>query len=203
MGSALASGGTVLLASGPLWAQSRSPGFHRCEPGLCCPGARADCAAKWLMYWCHHTGAIRAACGGEHLQGDTVTQGSRRPLSVPPLAEQRRIVDLIEAVDLVAEMLRSLVRQSESVYSALLRYAFDERLIEVLRHPLGEVSTSRLGKMLNAAASGGSDQHPYVRNADVQWDRLNLDTLNTMTFTLKEQEEFRLQGRRRIDLRGG
>jgi type I restriction enzyme S subunit len=53
----------------------------------------------------------------------------------------------------------------------------------------------QLGKMLNAEASSGSDHFPYLRNANVQWDHLELDDLSTMHFTAAD--------RRRCELRPG
>lgn len=40
----------------------------------------------------------------------------------------------------------------------------------------------QLGKMLNAEAAAGPDLYPYVRNTNVQWDRISLDDLAVMHF---------------------
>jgi type I restriction enzyme, S subunit len=40
----------------------------------------------------------------------------------------------------------------------------------------------QLGKMLNTEAATGPDQRPYLRNTDVQWDRINTTDLPTMHF---------------------
>ena len=55
--------------------------------------------------------------------------------------------------------------------------------------PVGAFFDCQLGKMLNAEAAGGSDQFPYLRNINVQWDRINSDDLATMHFD--EQDRLR------------
>ncbi len=58
---------------------------------------------------------------------------------------------------------------------------------------LGEVSTSRLGKMLSPAAKGAMAEFPYLGNAEVRWGSLELDDLRTMSFSDGEQREFSLR----------
>jgi len=44
------------------------------------------------------------------------------------------------------------------------------------------VCDSRLGKMLDAKQQTGQHQRPYLRNANVQWDRLDLTEVSEMDF---------------------
>ena len=60
---------------------------------------------------------------------------------------------------------------------------------------LGAFHTAQLGKMLNADAAAGPEQHPYVKNTNVQWDGFDLEDLPTMTFDSDD--------RRRCELRPG
>lgn len=116
-------------------------------------------------------------------------------IHLPPVAEQRRIVDVAIATEMAAERAVHLGRCGSEVYFALLRTAFDQHLTltDSIRS-LGEVSVSRLGKMLSAQAQTGLTRGlPYVRNADVQWDEIRLSDLNLMEFSAKEQEEFALR----------
>ena len=53
----------------------------------------------------------------------------------------------------------------------------------------------QLGKMLNAEAASGVDQYAYVRNINVQWDRIDAIDLATMHFSELD--------RRRCELRSG
>jgi hypothetical protein len=61
------------------------------------------------------------------------------------------------------------------------------------RAALGDITTSRLGKMLSKASKTGVDEYPYLRNANVQWNRLDLDDLSTMAFSAAERVEFELR----------
>jgi type I restriction enzyme S subunit len=53
----------------------------------------------------------------------------------------------------------------------------------------------QLGKMLNAEAASGAIQSPYLRNVNVQWDRIDQSDLATMHFSEAD--------RRRCELRTG
>ena len=51
----------------------------------------------------------------------------------------------------------------------------------------------QLGKMLDAKRITGEHLAPYVRNVDVQWDRINVEDLPEMDFTPADRERFSLR----------
>ena len=55
-----------------------------------------------------------------------------------------------------------------------------------------EITSSRLGKMLDAKQQTGRNSYPYLANFNVQWFRFNLKNLNKMDFDEKERSEFEL-----------
>ncbi|MBN9519472.1 restriction endonuclease subunit S [bacterium] len=55
-----------------------------------------------------------------------------------------------------------------------------------------ELFDSKLGKMLSQKARLGSAPRPYLRNANVQWSRVDVSDLLEMDFSEDEQERFRL-----------
>jgi len=57
---------------------------------------------------------------------------------------------------------------------------------------VGQVFDMQLGKMLSKEASAGSHQRAYLANRHVQWDYVDLDELNTMSFTPAEREKYAL-----------
>lgn len=59
--------------------------------------------------------------------------------------------------------------------------------------PLGDRYQVQLGKMMSDAARHGADQVPYIRNANVQWNRLELDDVATMAMSAREREKFSLR----------
>jgi type I restriction enzyme, S subunit len=55
---------------------------------------------------------------------------------------------------------------------------------------LGEIATTRLGKMLSASARAGINPRPYLRNKNVQWGRFELDDIAEMDFSEEEFARF-------------
>jgi type I restriction enzyme S subunit len=51
----------------------------------------------------------------------------------------------------------------------------------------------QLGKMLNSESAEGPDQYPYLRNTNVQWDRIDFNDLASMHFSSKDRERCELR----------
>lgn len=58
---------------------------------------------------------------------------------------------------------------------------------------LGEVADSALGKMLDKGVVRGHGQVPYLRNVNVQWGRVDLDSVFTMELADHERERFAVE----------
>jgi type I restriction enzyme, S subunit len=58
--------------------------------------------------------------------------------------------------------------------------------------PLYALFDVQLGKMLNPERAAGEHQAPYLRNVNVQWDRLELEDLDTMSFDAADRLRYRL-----------
>lgn len=50
--------------------------------------------------------------------------------------------------------------------------------------------SAMLGKMLDAKRITGEHLHPYIKNADVQWDSINFEGLDEMDFSDEEKERY-------------
>ena len=61
--------------------------------------------------------------------------------------------------------------------------------VSALRHRYSQC----LGKMLDSKRNTGSNQLPYLRNTDVQWDRVNVDELPTMEIPRHEYDRYTVQ----------
>ena len=61
--------------------------------------------------------------------------------------------------------------------------------VSALRHRYSQC----LGKMLDSKRNTGNNQLPYLRNTDVQWDRINVDDLPTMEITRHEYDRYTVQ----------
>jgi type I restriction enzyme S subunit len=60
-------------------------------------------------------------------------------------------------------------------------------------HYQEDVFQTQLGKMLSEKARTGFNPKPYLRNANVQWERADLSNVYVMDFTEEEQRRFALE----------
>ncbi|WEO76425.1 restriction endonuclease subunit S [Cryobacterium sp. SO2] len=113
-------------------------------------------------------------------------------MAVPNLREQRRIVDLIGTLD---EAIESAVQSGE--LTVRVRVALSESLFGVLcggsTKPLLALASTRLGKMLSSTTAGSHRSWPYLRNANVQWGRIDLHDLKEMPLSDVDRIEFELR----------
>jgi type I restriction enzyme, S subunit len=119
-------------------------------------------------------------------------------IPVPPLATQRKIARaLMSQLDL-AERARSSAGQQLVTRDSLVEACLARR---ILTRPesgwaevrLRDVAEIQLGKMLSPASKIGIRPVPYLRIANVQWDRFALADVYEMDFTEAEERKFRLR----------
>jgi type I restriction enzyme S subunit len=154
-----------------------------------------------------------------------VSESLQRHGAVPPLAEQRAIAAFLDREtkkidELVAEqerLIELLKEKRQAVISHAVTKGLDpaapmkpsgvEWLGDVPAHwevpALGYRYRVELGKMLDAKQISGNHLRPYVRNADVQWGRVNVEDLNTMDFAPDECDRFRLRSGDLLVCEGG
>jgi type I restriction enzyme S subunit len=111
-------------------------------------------------------------------------------MPVPPLTEQERIVARIEEMfselDAGVETLKKTKAQLAVYRQAVLKEAF-ETVSE--RVPLGCISESRLGKMLDKEKNTGVPRK-YLRNINVRWFGFDLSDLLEMRIEDDEIEKY-------------
>lgn len=118
------------------------------------------------------------------------------PFYLPPLDEQRKIAAVLDKVsDLIAKRCQQLDKLDE-----LVKAKFVEMFGDVIQNTklwpqyiFSDITTSRLGKMLDAKQQTGMCQYPYLANFNVQWFRFELDNLNEMDFDEADRIEFELR----------
>lgn len=121
-------------------------------------------------------------------------------IPIPPLPVQQRIIDLLDHVDRVRSAVRRHKEAAERTGVSLRKSIF-QAVDEY--EPLGDHADVQLGKMLSRKAREGPSQRPYLRNANVQWDRIESDDLNTMSFDDRESEKFELRAGDLLVCEGG
>ena len=126
---------------------------------------------------------------------------------LPPLDQQRRIAVILWAVDEALEASRGNLAAVEGLRVAKIfdRYrrgighseftdtALGKRPFKWEVAPLGRHYQVQLGKMMSPKAISGGSQRPYLRNANVQWNRLDLADVATMSFDEREAKKFELR----------
>ena len=117
-------------------------------------------------------------------------------IPLPPLPEQKRIAAILDKADSIRRKQQEAVRLTEE----LLRSVFLEMFGDPVTNPKGwktrafvEVCETRLGKMLDANQQTGEHLRPYLRNSNVQWDRIETSDLELMDFKEKDRKTFSLK----------
>ncbi len=111
---------------------------------------------------------------------------------LPPLIEQRRIVDLMRAVDEYVAAADKRVETAKTARGALLADLLANPGDNWAQVPLDHVAELKLGKMLSKERATGPEQWPYLRNSNVQDGRLDLSDLKTMTFSHQDRATYSL-----------
>ena len=118
-------------------------------------------------------------------------------IPLPGVEEQRRIMARVDAIaSRVAEARRLRDATTHGigvVIQSARRVQFRSLTPETPRRPIGEATETRLGKMLSAAGNLGIAPAPYLRNANIHDDRIDLRSVYDMDFGDNEKEEFRLR----------
>lgn len=114
-------------------------------------------------------------------------------VALPPLPEQHRIVDLMNAADAYVAAADARVAAARAARTALLTDLLSTPGEDWVETTLDTVCEMQLGKMLSKERASGPNQAPYLRNASVQAGRLILDDLKSMTFTDADRERYCLR----------
>ncbi len=114
----------------------------------------------------------------------------------PSLEKQSEIADILDKVSNVIE-----ARKSElNILDNLIKARFVELFGDVIYndkhwdcYQFSDITSSRLGKMLDAKQQTGKYPFTYLANANVQWFRFEINNLNIMDFDEADQKEFALE----------
>lgn len=127
-------------------------------------------------------------------------------IELPSEVMQHEFLQKNRIVDEIIEAKRTQLLLSED----LVKSRFIELFGDVMRnskswkvYSIAEISSSRLGKMLDTKQQTGKCSYPYLANFNVQWFSFNLDNLNQMDFNEAEQIEFELRNGDLLVCEGG
>jgi type I restriction enzyme S subunit len=120
---------------------------------------------------------------------------------LPPLAEQRRIVEKLDTLSAESRAATTSLTRIETLINhykaAVLGAAFDPDRIEVASgwrvRTIAEVGDVALGRQRSPKDHQGPHMRPYIRAANITWDGLDLSNVKEMNFSPSEFEVFQLQ----------
>ena len=122
------------------------------------------------------------------------------------LVQQSNCAARLESIYRVMQQRKSQL----SLLDELVKARFVEMFGDVIRnsrgwptHQFSDITTSRLGKMLDAKKQTGKYKYPYLANVNVQWFHFELDRLNEMDFDEADRKEFELRDGDLIVCEGG
>lgn len=169
---------------------------------------------KFLGWWARSafgSGLFASVATGANIYHVSADRVRALPIEVPPLEEQRRIADFLDAestrLGRVISARRRQVQLLEERSSARVLNAvrgvgeYGERVDSDISW-LGDVPKSwpllsvtsqfdvLLGKMLNPDRVSGEHLRPYLRNTNVQWDRIDVEDLLLMNFPPRERSRY-------------
>jgi type I restriction enzyme S subunit len=162
---------------------------------------REQVMPRWL-HWLSKTPWFWTQC--DHLSQGTSGKNRIQPerfltiaVPLPPLPEQRRIVARIEELAGKIAEAKGLREEADQETGFLIRNARESEFRHLFKtipcSRLGQVTETRLGKMLSAAVKMGISPAPYLRNANIYNDHIDLSSVYEMDFVEGEKEVFALQ----------
>lgn len=118
------------------------------------------------------------------------------PIPVPPLAEQERIVKLLDEAD----ELRKLRTKADSRTAQFAPALFHEMFGDPVRNPKGlpilrveEVGRVQLGRQRAPKYQTGKFARPYVRVANVYEDKIDISDVLSMDFDDRDFKQYQLE----------
>jgi type I restriction enzyme S subunit len=195
--------GNVHLAAGRFWAS---------EHAIVCSVTGSD--PRWLRYTVHSMNLNQYSVSAAQ-PGIAVERIRDLSVRVPPLEVQRAIADFLDrktvALDALIDKKERLVALLQEKRQALITQAVTkgldpnvpmkdsgiEWLGEIPAHwdcaPLYSRYEVQLGKMLDGKRSTGDDLRPYLRNANVSWEGIDVEDVKEMDFDAADRAKYRLR----------
>jgi type I restriction enzyme S subunit len=137
---------------------------------------------------------------GDSISGTAQPQITRKSLTpieipLPPLAEQKRIVALLDeafaGIDEAKAKAQASIQSLGTLVVSEFQSLVDKKGFEP--KPLPELASHTLGKMLDKKKNTGTTR-PYLRNVNVRWFEFDLSDIHEMP--IRDEEAARCQARK-------
>lgn len=122
------------------------------------------------------------------------------------LDRQKEIVNILGRIECVISSRQQELQKLDELIKARFVEMFGDVIHNSKDWPIytfSEITSSRLGKMLDAKKQTGKRRYPYLANTNVKWFRFELENLNQMDFDEAERVEFELKDRDLLVCEGG
>ena len=131
---------------------------------------------------------------------------ARLEFELPSLEKQRELAEVLWAIEDTRTAYQRLEQATDELVKSRFVEMFGDPVMNSKGYPvykLSDITTSRLGKMLDKKRQTGKNKYPYLANYNVQWFRLELDNLNEMDFDEADRQEFELRNGDLLVCEGG
>jgi type I restriction enzyme S subunit len=149
---------------------------------------------RYLALWLSHLDLTESA--GRAVKGQALNGPSLRaiPVDLPSLVVQRRVVDLVDALDTYAAAARARHETARAARNAVI----SERLLQGSgdgweRTTLGEAAEVTIGRQRSPKNATGDHMTNYLRAANVKDGYLDLSDVKEMNFSPHEQDTYGLR----------
>jgi type I restriction enzyme S subunit len=153
--------------------------------------------AKFLFHWLRKNKDFLESLGnGATFKEVSKATVSRIEIYLPTIAEQRRIAAILDQADALRAKRRDALAQLDSLTQSIFIEIFGDPISNPKKWqviPFKDACETKLGKMLDARQQTGLDKRSYLRNANVQWFRVDLFDLLEMDFDSDARKKFSLQ----------
>ena len=112
--------------------------------------------------------------------------------ALPPMEEQRRILEMLSAIEESLERLGDTMSAGEKLFDSALLDVF-ENLSNTKIKKVKECYDIQLGKMSSEKARLGENQNTYIKNNNVLWGKFDFSELPQMSFDKREIEKYTLR----------
>lgn len=120
----------------------------------------------------------------------------RLAVVLPPLPEQRRIVNILSRAEGIVRLRREAEKKAAELIPALFINSFGDPANNPKGWPvakIGELGRVQLGRQRAPKYQSGAHTHPYVRVANVFEDRIDVSDLLSMDFDKNDFAKYRLE----------
>ena len=154
---------------------------------------------RYLAYFLRNPATVQSITGR--------TAGARMPradmdflldleITLPPLPEQRRLVDLISRAEGIVRLRHEAQAKAAELVPAMFLDMFGDPASNPKEWPVvafADICETQLGKMLDKKKQTGLCAFPYLGNSNVRWNDFDLDGLLEMDFNEPERAKFELR----------